>query len=539
MHVALVKIRAPQSLSDDTIHGIGRTLSQLGRLGLTSIVVIDCSDGPKPSSDPISRRLALEQTDRVAAAIDAGSEPQARVVNNAIGIFDETIENSSAAYLKKKVHVTLRKLLITPLRRGTILVIPPIGYTEQSQSSVTIPADDVILALTRELAGLQYVPLFEHDPDTIRERLRELQNEISVDRLIILDPLGGTPAFDRPNGYHIFLNMEQEYQSARQNIIAAESISPGKATGDLESNKTQHIQNLQLVRSILSILPPSSSALLTTPSEAANSSRERDTTFQATRVGTRRQKNPLIHNLLTDKPVFSSSLPIGRLGHSSSLMNHEPATPTAYTTPTTFAKHGMTVSIFPDPKIAPWEPPAPGKPQLSLTDSQIDLPRLVHLIEDSFGRKLDVQDYLRRVNGRIAGVIIAGEYEGGALLTWETPPGVIDDGTPESRARLVPYLDKFAVLKRSQGGSVADIVFNAMVRNCFPSGVCWRSRRRNPVNKWYFERSRGTWKLPDTDWTMFWTTPDLSMDQQTFQDYEGVCSRIAPSWADNNTASLE
>lgn len=26
----------------------------------------------------------------------------------------------------------------------------------------------------------------------------------------------------------------------------------------------------------------------------------------------------------------------------------------------------------------------------------------------------------------------------------------------------------------------------------------------NPVNKWYFERSRGTWKLPDTNWTMFW-----------------------------------
>jgi amino-acid N-acetyltransferase len=130
-------------------------------------------------------------------------------------------------------------------------------------------------------------------------------------------------------------------------------------------------------------------------------------------------------------------------------------------------------------------------------------------------------------------VIIAGEYEGGAILTWETPPGVLDYGTADSRARMVPYLDKFAVLKRSQGSSVADIVFKAMVRDCFPSGVCWRSRRQNPVNKWYFERSRGTWKLPGTGWTMFWTTPDLSMDQQTFRDYEGVCRGIVPSWADN------
>jgi amino-acid N-acetyltransferase len=169
-----------------------------------------------------------------------------------------------------------------------------------------------------------------------------------------------------------------------------------------------------------------------------------------------------------------------------------------------------------------------------LTDSKIDLPRLVHLIEDSFGRKLDVKDYLKRVNGRIAGVIIAGEYEGGALLTWETPPGVKDDGSPESRARMIPYLDKFAVLKRSQGsGGVADLIFKAMVRDCFPNGVVWRSRKDNPVNKWYFERSRGTWKLPGMGWTMFWTTPELSLDKQLFLDCEGVCRGIEPSWADN------
>ena len=532
LHVALVKIRAPQTLSNDTLYGVGRTLSQLGRLGLTSVVVVDCKDGLQPLPKSVSRTLALEQTDRVAAAIDAGGEPQARVVNNAIGISETATEDSSSTsstYLRGKVHVTLRKLLITPLRRGTIIVVPPIGYTDQSQVSVTLPADDVVLALTKELAGFQNIPLPEDDADGIRERLQELQNEISLDRLIVLDPLGGIPASDRPNGYHVFLNMEQEYKSAKKDILADRARSSGKSADDPDPGKLQHIENLQLARSMLSILPPSSSALLTTPDEAANSGREPETPFQATGVGTRRQKNPLIHNLLTDKPVFSSSLPVGRLGHSASSIKYEPA-PVAYMTPTTFAKHGMSVSIFPDPKIALWEPPTPGKPQLNLTDPHIDLPRLVHLIEDSFNRKLDVKDYLRRVQGRIAGVIIAGQYEGGALLTWETPPGVIDDGSEESRARMVPYLDKFAVLKRSQGGSVADVVFNAMVRDCFPSGVCWRSKRQNPVNKWYFERSRGTWKLPDTDWTMFWTTPDLSMDQQTFRDYEGVCRGVVPSW---------
>jgi amino-acid N-acetyltransferase len=80
---------------------------------------------------------------------------------------------------------------------------------------------------------------------------------------------------------------------------------------------------------------------------------------------------------------------------------------------------------------------------------------------------------------------------------------------------------------------VADIVFNAMVRSCFPNGVCWRSRKNNPVNKWYFERSLGTWKLSDTNWTMFWTTPGLVEDSQKFRDYEAVCRSIQPSWADD------
>jgi amino-acid N-acetyltransferase len=196
----------------------------------------------------------------------------------------------------------------------------------------------------------------------------------------------------------------------------------------------------------------------------------------------------------------------------------------------------MPLTILPSPREAPWTADSGGMPCLTLNDPRIDLPRLVYLIEDSFNRKLDVPNYLKRVNSRIAGLIIAGEYEGGAILTWETPPGIRDDGSPESVARMVPYLDKFAVLKRSQGaGGVADIVFNAMVRSCLPNGVCWRSRMDNPVNKWYFERSRGTWKLPGSNWAMFWTTPAVPEDAQRFRDYEAVCRSIQPNWADHKS----
>ncbi|EKD15399.1 uncharacterized protein L3040_001766 [Drepanopeziza brunnea f. sp. 'multigermtubi'] len=571
LHVALVKIRAPQILDHITLDGIGKTLAQLARLGLVSVVVVDCNNSGPPYGEGISNKdwktAEIEQANRLVAAIDANRDTGARLVDNIIGVSEEP---ARPGFGQTRAHVSSRNLLMVPLRRNIIPVIPSIGYSDAQQIAVPILATDVVLALTRELAGLPLTLSLDEDHKVLQTELHDVKREASLDRLIVLDPLGGVPSTDRDNGYHVFLNMEQEFEPIKQDLLKGlypqmdqsslkaqakeeSSSDPGlsnllskfveledpkplvatpseETTAKPKAENWYHLQNLQLVRGVLSMLPTSSSALLTTPEEAANSSN--DAPFQAARVGTRRQRNPLIHNLLTDKPVFSSSLPVRRLSQQTSAT--ENSSPAERITPTTFAKHGMSVSIFPDPSISPWQPPIPGQAKLTLTDSAIDLPRLVHLIEDSFGRKLDVQGYLNRVNSHIAGVIIAGEYEGGALLTWETPPGVPDDGLPSNRARMVPYLDKFAVLKRAQGsGGVADLIFNAMVRDCFPQGCVWRSRRNNPVNKWYFERSRGTWKVPETGWTMFWTTPDLGLDRQRFGDYEGVCKSIEPSWADN------
>ena len=108
------------------------------------------------------------------------------------------------------------------------------------------------------------------------------------------------------------------------------------------------------------------------------------------------------------------------------------------------------------------------------------------LIEDSFGKKLDLEHYLSRIDNNIAAVIVAGDYEGAAIVTWEYP-------SEDKTRQRVCYLDKFAVLKRSQGtGGVADVVFKTMVegvRNGLfegAEGVVWRSRRWNPVNKWVY-----------------------------------------------------
>jgi amino-acid N-acetyltransferase len=561
-HLAIVKLVEPENIDDAALQGIGLTLSQLCRLSMTPCVVLECGLPVRKLGRATWRQEMTVQADRLERAIHISSGVEARVLDNVYTMSDAT----------KPPRVFPRKLLMAPIKSGQIPIILPLAYSDETQTMRHISAYQAILALAREFAGLNVRSMLDEDSASMRQRLEALQKQTSLDRLIILDPQGGIPHPAAAGSNHVFLNIEQEYHDVRKELLNhmeavcpsplnqssradEETFSPSmsgllpmspqasreQATLDVFTanqilsrtddftgvppNFARHIQNLDLLKDVLSFIPPSSSAIVTTPLEAARSSKSSAQTTSISAVGTRPQKNPLIHNLLTDKPPHSASLPIGRLGRSNDAGTVSPVVATP-----TFVKRGMPLTIIPDPRTHPWTPHPYGEPRLKLTDPRIDLSRLVHLIDDSFNRKLDVEHYLQRVNDRIAGLIIAGKYEGGALFTWETPP----EASPSDLPRLVPYLDKFAVLKRSQGaGGVADIVFNAMVRGCFPNGVCWRSRRDNPVNKWYFERARGTWKLPGTNWTMFWTTEGVETGVgERFKDYEAVCRAVEPSWAD-------
>ena len=564
IHVALVKVKASLSYDDKTLNGVGRTLSQLARLGLSCVVVLDNDSNPTQNvgteNQPAWRKIISMEADRVAAAIECHGGQGVRRFDSVIGVSKISQDLYCSIRVRSGVQVVHRDLLLATLRRGSIPVIVPVGYTLETQTATLVAADEVMLALTRDFAGINPSHSLEEDATLLAGMVRTLQHQLSLDRIIILDPCGGIPSTNRPNGSHVFINLEQEYEDIKEelsglhgdhkypqdNNFHAEPTSQASAASTAEHESVAaisadrgaqqlagnayvnsfmgaHLSNLQLTKDCLALLPPSSSALITTPEEAANSSRRSMSPTPAPGVGTRSQRNPLIHNLLTDKPIVSSSLPITRLGVSPT----QAPQPYIRASPTTFVKRGMPITIIPDPRTHPWQPPTLENPSIQLSDPRIDLPRLIHLIEDSFGRKLDVAHYLARVSSNLAGIIIAGSYEGGALLTWETPPNY----SKNCLSRQIPYLDKFAVLKRSQGtGGVADIVFSAMVRDCFPEGVCWRSRRSNPVNKWYFERAEGTWFVPDTGWTMFWTTKGIAGRQ--FEDYESICASVLPSWAD-------
>ncbi len=554
-HVAIVKLQAPDTIDDATLAELAKTFAQLRALGLLSVIVIGRT---LPASADASKKqlehgwfdYVTHEVLRVADAIDKYDDPVTSLVDAAVCIderdgaykSDQHARLDGSRFVPGRVYIDRDESLLRPLRKGDIVIIPPYAFSKTSCEAKLVDSDDIVLALTRYFAGLQLrqpqdtTPSAEEDEGSIGNGALA-----SVDRVIVLDPIGGTPSPRRPNGAHVFLNMEEEYASANKMLdaMAANGLLKPNGDGTVQEIKDRHKANLDVLRNTLALLPSTSSALLTTPAEAASLVLPAPTSGEGIddifgyvgSVGTRRSQNPLIHNLLTDRPVYSSSLPIGRIAplakRSKAQDQEDPQL-----SKTTLLKRGMPLTIYPDPRITPWTPPVPGAPRLRLTDTCIDLPRLVHLIEDSFNRKLDVDDYLRRVEKSLAGVIIAGEYEGGAILTWERPFG-LDEETAYRTGRLVPYLDKFAVLKKSQGaGGVADIVFTAMVRDCFPDGVCWRSRKDNPVNRWYFERSRGSWKLGGVNWTMFWTTPWEAVGEKGIWDYESVCRGVEPSWAD-------
>ncbi|ATY60769.1 acetylglutamate synthase [Cordyceps militaris] len=527
-NIAVIMLRDPQHLVQSTVDGIAKTIAQLRALGLLSAIVID-------GTGDCSRQVLDDEALRLCEAVDNFGKPGAKVISD-IFLGEASDVQHPSAY-SNSIKVSDRGLLKRAFERGLIPVVASISAPDELSAAKPVTAEQTVLALTAFLSGLQFDKPPLPDASGNSKNIWRPEKIASVERVILLDALGGTPTSGRGVGVcHRFINLEEEYARLRAQLLGPEG-SPATGSSSGKPTTNNHVSNLALAKATLAILPSSSSALITTPFAAANTnpiySKPRSIKMEESQLGfdgmvtTRKKHNPILHNLLTDKPMYSSSLPLQRIQDGGYRV--DPSDSTA----ATLVKRGMPLTIYPDPRENPWRPPQPGAPRCRLTDKNIDLPRLVHLIEDSFGRKLDVQDYLNRVQDNLAGIIITGEYEGGAILTWEKPDGVTEQEAYD-QGLYVPYLDKFAVLRCRQGsGGVADIVFNAMVRDCFPEGVCWRSRKNNPVNKWYFERSVGTIKLSDSNWTMFWTTLGLCGRQPKLQHYESVCRSVQPSWADN------
>lgn len=450
LRVAVVTIRDPAETTNDQLEKIACTLGQLHRLGLHPVVIIDTyADGPASGWGVQVNRFAqiLEDSDLEARPISEG-------------LFSISTDPSTSKPMHKKRIVSIydTRTLKAPVSRRQIPVIRTIG-TDKAGKKHKITGDSAMKALCSAFGTKPLLTPYQKNMN---------RSALVIDKLIIIDKVGGILSPQRKEGSHVFINLDQEALVLQREL--ATLASPETAD--------RHLRNLDTCQICLDLLADSASAVVTTP------------TIAGSVPGV---QHPLIHNLLTDKPMFSPSLPVK-------------GSRTPITT-TTILRKGVPVTIYRN---------------ISLTSPELNLEKLTALINDSFGRRLDVSKYLDRIDGPVEALIVAGDYDGAAIITSERANG---DG------EAVPYLDKFAVLRAKQGaGGVADILFNAMIHQFPHDALMWRSRNENPVNKWYFERAKGTYLIPHTQWRMFWTkSPDTLA---RFKGYVKVAKSIQPTWLD-------
>ncbi|AGO11885.1 AaceriADR120Cp [[Ashbya] aceris (nom. inval.)] len=319
-----------------------------------------------------------------------------------------------------------------------------------------------------------------------------------IDKFFIINHYGGIPSTERHDNSHVFVNLSQEYSSlvevlkqqisdckhdAMEEGLPTAGIATGRSQKEFEyAALTGSLTDLELMSAVLSLLSPSSTGLITSMHSAVTNSRY----------------NPLLYNVLTDRSLVSSSLPSFKRDPISDRAWYElPACSakigTQRTNPifsTTVLKQGVNIKYF-DYRTLTKENsdgfhellPAAGSTPLP-AHKRVNLTKLKRIVDRSFDRNLDMNHYLRRINGKIASIIVIGDYEGIAILTHEGP-----------KERPFAYLDKFAVLPHLRGSlCISDVIFNLMFKK-FGDELVWRSRRENVVNNWYFQRSIGVLDL--------------------------------------------
>lgn len=390
-----------------------------------------------------------------------------------------------------------------------------------------------------------------------------------IDKFFILNNIGGIPSDERRNNAHVFINLSQEYETLASSLNEkAGSFSEREPESQnlldrialhlkedellsLEKHYREHLEDLQLMNVVLSRLSNTSTGLITTVKAAASTSD---------------RKNPLLYNLLTDRSLISSSLPrfkdrqeLDDEDHSwYEMPNEEKSNDCVFRDPyyleatksqedsilvTTVLKRGVTIKTFEYKTLSEYN--SIGLPESFHSKKggvegyysehlKVNLIKLKQILDQSFGRELDLDHYLRRINGRIASVIVIGDYEGIAILTYEGP---ID--------KAFVYLDKFAVLPHLKGSlGISDIIFNLMFKS-FPRELVWRSRSDNVVNKWYFQRSVGVLDLSidlsdgdrkKSQFKLFYhgdveDSKDPFQNKDRLREYARYVRDIKPSWA--------
>ncbi|KAJ3286528.1 Amino-acid acetyltransferase, mitochondrial [Borealophlyctis nickersoniae] len=432
-HLGLIKLEG--GLPSDQLKAFAETLVQLQKLGLTPLVVLD-SDG-----------INSVRERRVVEPFSTARAPRRRVDTMGLNNEDKAMRDAIMSELFRVAEAIdeaggrAMALYGGVFKRNEYGLSEPGDNLTSATNSVSVELKPLQAALamhqipvlapmgTVEPASLNCILPARHALVALsRTLLAESTVGLPV-KMVIVNGRGGVSVRGQPLG---FVNLEDEFNQVRSGIEdSATVVSPPSENGSQEPFQHERLaisqlNDLETAQTVLSILPSSSSAVIASAASSA----------------------ALISNLITDKPLSSASIP-----QPYPKTHHNSAAPVI---PPTVLRRGLKVDFH-----------------SSLVT--LDQPALTKLLESSFKKKLDDSGFWTRIQQVLDGVIVAGAYDGAAIVTIEKDPTVNGgDG--------IPYLDKFSVAPTSQGIGVADILWKQLKKR-YPDLV-WRSRADNPVNKW-------------------------------------------------------
>lgn len=454
---ALVKIGGP--FTDRQLESIARGMVYLEKLGLLSIIVVESTDVPREAEG--ERAHVVEETMRVVAALERQGARARPFLGSVVrlgpkpGEAEDSSPEAELDYDVPEAHAQPSDLVsIRSAIRAGEVPVLAPLALDSFCRSTRVDANEVIGALAR---GMVEAATVDKESQALSK-----PNPDNIDltpmRLMIISPEGGVPSYARSGLPHLLINTTSEYKYIRETFQR-----------DWRVSHPDSISNLSLARTCLHYMPPTSSAIMVS----------------------HRSPSSLIANLITNKPAVSSSLPHALLQgtQSNKLTQHTP----------TLLRRGLPINVL-------------------RSASQIDKPKLKALLEQSFRRQLDEENFYARLEERLDFVIVAGDYAGAAIVTNESSAGA-----------PIAYLDKFAVLPSHQGDGTVDFLWVALHDESYglglsysanPNGgkggqgegrdLVWRSRADNPINRWYFERSTGYLRMGEK-WVLFWCDAEMRL----------------------------
>lgn len=438
----LFKIRGNVLNYDESeLRQFNKTLDYIQKLGASPLILID--------PDFLNKRFDLNFTQ-----VDNYLFNQFNYLNKCLEDKELVKITPIRSILTKDgddISLEVPDIITNPLKENKVPIVFPYAFDRQHGKEIVLNSTQYLKQLIQNLTKL----------NTSERTI------LTVEKLVFIDELGGTPSVQRFNDSHVYINLSQEYDRIMSQLNV----------GHISFNdKEIHIRNLEHMKEILSSTNDDLTGIITTL-DIANKNLD---------------LNPIIYNILTDRTLVSSSLPITKFKNKQDISNR--------ISKTTIIRKGLEIHTHKSFK-------------------EIDIPKFKHLIDTSFKRSLNLEHYLSRVEPVLSQIIIVGDYDGIAIVTNEKSA---------TTGETVPYLDKFAVSREAQGSlNIADIIVN-ILRNDYKNGLLWRSRKTNPVNGWYFQRSDGSFSLPDSEFRVFWIGKNV--DETNLQTFLEIGKSIKPSW---------